>query len=472
MSTPEIIEYAFSLLDKYKSFKTKNNDTFIEVPRTSGRKKCTHVKVGSDKFRDFIELDYISKHGKAIPSAQMASLIRITEAKIRQDSPLVTLHSRVAYIDQKIYINIDGKGSVFSIDKNGCKRVKPEKCKFKHHQSALPFPNPDTDNASLKPLWYTTNMTNIHDKRLTAVWILNSFFANSNNPILVLLAGKGCAKSYSQKIIKLITDPSETLLRTPPKSSEDIVIAAANDHVISYNNISKLSDSMQDDICQVSTGGIYANRKLYTDRSEAISSLKSPMILNGIDNFITKTDLQDRCIFLHPKKIPKEKRRREHDLDAYFVENKHKISGWIVNSLTKVMNHMNTTEQPEELERMADFCFFGHVVEKALDWKKGSFKKAFDRNMKKHAQRYSIQPSAVAIAITELKSNGDLPFSGTMQELLYQLESIDPSISINPRKLSEEIKSIREPILITHNIVISKTSRSGPGNKLTISCDI
>jgi len=471
MSAPDIPVYTQGLLDKYKSFKTKNNNTYIEIPCTNGSDKCTPVLIGSEKFHDHVVLDYLSQYGKAIPPTQMASAIRVLEAKIRQESPFAILHSRVAYIDDCIYINIDGRGSALKINKNGLKRVKSEKCKFNHHQFALPFPKPDIDNASIKPLWNMINITNIHDKRLIIVWLLNTFFANSNNPIPVFIAGKGRAKSYTQKILKQISDPSETYLRVAPKKPDDIAIAAANDYVLSYNNISKLSDSMQDDICQVSTGGIYANRKLFTNRSESISSIKSPIMMNGIGKFITKTDLQDRCLFFHLKKIPKTERRREHDLDAYFQKHKSKIFGWIVTSLIAVMNCMDTIEHPEELERMADFCYFGHVVEKALVWKKGAFKKAFNSNLKKHTQAYTIQPSPVAIAIIELMNNKDLPFKGTMKELLNQLNTIDPSIEISARKLSEEIKSIREPIFITHSIVISKTTRSGSGNKLTITCD-
>lgn len=461
-------EYVNELINNHNTFRTKNNDAYIVIPGINpGTTK--HVCIGESDFNDFIELDHIKRFNEAISSNIKSACTRLLIAMVRQQSQLKEILYRAGYINNTIYLDKDGSGLIFKISAKGFKKIKSNKYKFKQSNSISSLPNPDTNNATLTSFWSVVNIKNKHDKTLVITWMLFTYFIGTNKPILVFTGEKGSAKSYSQGSIMKILDPGDALLRSPPKLNEDIAIAAANSHIISYHNISKLTPRMQDEMCLVSTGGTYANRKKFSDREEVSTGLKRSMMLNGIGNFITADDLQQRCIFISLDEIPRQHIKTELDLDKTFEDNKEAIFGWIVNSLIKIMKHIKSTETPKSLERMADFYHFGHVVEMALNRKKGLFKKAFQANLIKQTQK-EIDSSPIAQSIIELKNENLLPFKGTMNELLNKLKNIDPSISMEARKLSAFLKPLRKPILETHNILISETTRSGPGNKLTISC--
>lgn len=468
MSKFNPIKYSNELYKKHRTFSTKNNNAYIEIP---GNKKGSHIdaRIGDREFDDFLEIDSVNKFKEAITPGRKGACIRYLTAKVRELSKIRETHNRVAMIDNAIYIDSGNDARTIKITAKGVKRPKRSKPKFIQSNLKIPFPDPDNENASLDAFLELVNIKNKHDIQLVITWMLFSFFTGVSKPVLIIQGSKGCAKSYTQSTIKKIIDPSSSLLRTPPRASDDVVIAATNSHVLSYNNVSKLSQAMQDDMCLISTGGTYASRKKFTDLNEVTSDIRRPMMMNGITNFITADDLQQRCIFIHCGEISPSDRKIEQELNEIYEQNKSEIFGWIVNSLIEVMKHMHSTEMPNQLDRMADFYYFGHVVEKALGRKKGSFARAFKANQTAHA-KYRLKASPVALAIIELKHSELLPFTGTMKELLHTLQKIDPFIMMEARKLSADLKEIHEPILEAHNIKIGETTRSGPGNKLTISC--
>ena len=97
-------------------------------------------------------------------------------------------------------------------------------------------------------------------------------------------------------ILKTLIDPGSVPLRSLPDNSRDLLIAAQNSWCLSYNNLSKLSDSYSDDFCRLSTGGGSAYRALYTDGDEIIRAVTKPIVLNGIPSLATRLDLIERAI--------------------------------------------------------------------------------------------------------------------------------------------------------------------------------
>ena len=106
------------------------------------------------------------------------------------------------------------------------------------------------------------------------------------------------------KVLKKLIDPSEPLLRSLPRESRDLYIAASNSWVVSLDNVSGLRIWLSDDLCRLATGGGFATRELYTEDEEKIFSALRPVILNGIEEIATRSDLLDRCILLELPMIP------------------------------------------------------------------------------------------------------------------------------------------------------------------------
>jgi len=225
---------------------------------------------------------------------------------------------------------------------------------------------------------------------------------------------------------------------------------------------------MQDDICMISTGGTYTNRQNYSDRDEVSSDLMRPMMLNGISPFIDAEDLLDRCVIFNLNVIGHSQRKTEVELDEYFQQHHDKLLGWIFNTLQKVLSHIDTITDFKPYCRMTDFAKFGLAVERALGWKKGSFKKAYLRNI--HQTKYRVvSRSKVARAIVRLKENDALPYEGTYKGLLNSFKENGTPIRLNPKLLSEDMKRAKEYLRVVHRIMIVKLPRSSQGNKIRIT---
>ena len=82
-------------------------------------------------------------------------------------------------------------------------------------------------------------------------------------------------------------------MRTPPRDDRDLLIAANNSWVISYDNLSGIPPWLSDALCRLATGGGFSTRELYTDSDEVFFDAMRPVILNGIDHMAERADLAD-----------------------------------------------------------------------------------------------------------------------------------------------------------------------------------
>ena len=98
-----------------------------------------------------------------------------------------------------------------------------------------------------------------------------------------------------------------------PREDRDLVIAASNGHVLACDNVVGLPGWISDTLCRLATGGGFAVRQLYTDQDEVLFDAARPVILNGIEEIVTRPDLADRAVFLTLQPIPEEHRRPEQD---------------------------------------------------------------------------------------------------------------------------------------------------------------
>ena len=94
----------------------------------------------------------------------------------------------------------------------------------------------------------------------------------------------------------MLVDPNLAPLRSLPREDRDLFIAANNGHVIVFDNVSGLPDWLSDSLCRLATGGGFATRQLYTDGDEVLFDAMRPIILNGIEDFVSRPDLADRTI--------------------------------------------------------------------------------------------------------------------------------------------------------------------------------
>ena len=138
---------------------------------------------------------------------------------------------------------------------------------------------------------------------LAVAWVLAALRDKGPYPVLVLTGEQGSAKCTCARMLRAFVDPCKPPLRSVPRNEQDLFIAARNGHVLAFDNLSgAVSVWFSDALCQISTGGSYAARKLYTDGEEAVIDAKRPVILNGIDEVVARGDLDSRTINPDPER--------------------------------------------------------------------------------------------------------------------------------------------------------------------------
>jgi hypothetical protein len=92
------------------------------------------------------------------------------------------------------------------------------------------------------------------------------------------------------------------------------MIAANNGYLLAFDNLSGLPVWLSDALCRLASGGSFAVRQLYSDDEEVLFEAARPILLNGIEEVISRPDLGDRAIFLILAPIGEVQRRPENEL--------------------------------------------------------------------------------------------------------------------------------------------------------------
>jgi hypothetical protein len=196
--------------------------------------------------------------------------------------------------------------------------------------------------------------------------------------VLVLAGEQGTAKSTFSRLLRALVDPNTAPLRALPRDDRDLFITATNGHVLAFDNVSTLPQWISDTLCRLATGGGFAVRQLYTDQDEMLFDATRPVILNGIEDIVTRPDLADRAILMNLEPIPEERRRPEKELWAAFDKACPQILGALLDAVSLGLRRLSETRL-EKLPRMADFALWATACEGAV-WEEGTFWRAYAGN--------------------------------------------------------------------------------------------
>jgi hypothetical protein len=102
------------------------------------------------------------------------------------------------------------------------------------------------------------------------------------------------------------------------------------------------------------------------------------LILNGIEDIVTRPDLADRALFLTLEPIPDERRRPETELWAAFDTEGPLILAALLDAVVEGLKRLPEAHLPK-LPRMADFALWATACETPL-WPAGTFWSAYSGN--------------------------------------------------------------------------------------------
>jgi hypothetical protein len=224
-----------------------------------------------------------------------------------------------------------------------------------------------------------------------------------------------------------LVDPSN-VLRSLPGKEHDLFIAANNSHVLTFDNVSVISNWQSDALCRIATGGGFAARQLYSDDEETTFSVCRPIMMNGIGEIVSRPDLADRSISLTLSPIADENRQTESELWAAYDDAKPAILGSLLDALAEGLRQLPNTKVKGG-HRMADALQWAVACGSAL-WPAGAVEEAWSRN-RGDLEGQMLAGDPVAGALREFMKNRPA-WEGTSTNLLHVLTQVNGAWPLPP----------------------------------------
>ena len=378
--------------------------------------------VNSKALRRWLSRSYYEAHGRAPGSQSLHDAVNVIAGKAICDGPEYEVHLRIAGRGAAIYIDLcDARWRVIEVTAQGWRVLESTDCpvRFVRKRGMMPLPEPEA-GGSIDELRQFVNLPDDDDWRLVVAWLVAALRPKRPYPLLIVNGHQGSAKSSLCRMLRALVDPNVAPLRRPPKDERDLMIAAGNGHVLGYDNLSGIASYLSDALCCLATGGGFATRKLHTDDDEALFTAQRPVMLNGIDEIATRSDLLDRALSITLPAIPADRRVEESILNEQFDQARPRIFGALLDAVSAALANVDGVKL-DRLPRMADFAKWVTAAEPALRWDDGAFMRSYSDN-RQQSTEFAIEASPIGPAVVALME-ARCRWSGTANELLGELET-------------------------------------------------
>ena len=405
--------------ERFALLHDKNGDTYAqdhstgEVARTAGR-----------QFKDRVTAAFFQQHGLAVREQAWREALTTVQALARYEGELQAVHIRVAGSDGRYWVDLcqPGNSRAVEIDAQGWRIVQRAPVVFVRSESMQPMPDP-VHGGSIDTLWSIANVPEAM-RPLVLAWLLDCLRPDTPFPGLELVGEQGCGKSTTAEALRRLIDPSGCNLRSAPKSIEDVFVAAGQNHVVAYENISHLTAPMQDALAILSTGGGFAKRQLFTDADEHVINVRRPWLVNGISICVTQQDLVDRVISVECPVI--EVRQSSSQQWQAFEAQLPQLLGALYSLAAAALHelprvHLAKTDRP----RLVEYVTLGMAMHQANEEDANEFLAQFKKTRIEAVAR-TLDASPVACAVTEFLECNPQGIDAPVKVILRRLEDFKP----------------------------------------------
>lgn len=430
-------------------------------------------RVYSAGYEEWLRSAYWRAKEAGVAETTMKSALATIAAAGINDGEQIDLHVRAAKDDAGYLIDLcDEHWRVVLVTPRGWQVLDRSPAYFTRTQAMRPLPEPQR-GGDIGLLWQHINIP-ANRRVMVLTWLLDSFRPDTPFPVLELVGEQGSAKSTTQAVLRSLVDPNKVMLRGRPKTVEDIFVAAANNWLVSYENLSGLTAEQQDAFCTLSTGGGFASRQLYTNGEEHVMETKRPVVLNGIAVVATRPDLIDRVIHVDMPTIPPEARKDDADTSAAWERDRPKVLGALLDLFADALRVLPTVALPHK-QRMADFERLGEAVARALGFAPGDFQRQYAELVRAGIDR-ALESNPVAQALDKYLAERLLPWNwqgtaGQLYELLTPHAGLDRAAwPRSPKGLADQLRRIA-PAYRAKGIAITHLGHSREGALWRIATD-
>jgi hypothetical protein len=422
--------------------------------------------VDSDEMRDYIrqELWAAGKtmfgEGLTISRSKLAERIDMLKARALFDGPQHEVFLRTgAHHDGALYVDLcDAKWRAIRIGRFGWEVVNTPPIFFHRSKGMLSLPVPEP-GGSIDELLPFLNIAEA-DFVLIVAWLLAALRPRGPYPPLALTGPPGAAKSTLTLLLRSLVDPDSIPLRSPPRNLGDLNVEALYSHCLVFNNVSRVSQWLSDALCRLADGGGSAERQFYTKREMVRFKAARPVILNGIVDFVTAPDLQNRSIIITLAEIAIGNRKTESELFAEFEAARGRIFGALLDRMVVGVKNLPDTKLVNP-PRMAEFCTLS--VACGLE----NFQSRYQQNLLDGTLAV-LEGDELARAIKAMIGRRVKPWIGTATQLAKELKrfGFEPE---NARALSAGLRRIVPSLRIGYGITVKFLPRTGTERRIEIS---
>jgi hypothetical protein len=379
---------------------------------TDGHRETWPIR--SKHFRNWLRRCYYKTTGAAAGAAVIGSALDLLEARAQFDAPERAVNMRVAEHAGRLYLDLaDEHWRAVAIGPDGWRVLGCPPVRFRRSPGMLSLPAPER-GGSIEILRPFLNLSNQNEFVLVVAWLLAALLPDGPYPLLAISGEQGSAKTILSKILRALIDPNVAPVRALSREERELMIAANNGHLLAFDNLSGLPTRLSDSLCRLASGGSFAVRQLYTNDEEVLFQAARPILLNGIEDVISRPDLSDRAISLTLNQIGEVQRRPEAELWREFEIARPRILGAVLDAMVHGLRTLGGV-QLERLPRMADFALWAAACEPAL-WSAGTFARAYGAN-RRAAVECIIDADPVAACVRQIMSECS-SWTGSAADLL------------------------------------------------------
>lgn len=374
--------------------------------------------ITSGDFRNWLTNEFYKAHGEAVSNQPKQDALNTLAARARFEGRKQRVFIRMGESSGKFYYDLgDESWRVVEVDGDGWRVVDKSPVKFIRPSNFKAQVMPER-GGHISELRKLINIEGTRDWTLFVGWLFSCFRASGPYAILSLAGTQDAAKSTTTKMIRLLVDPSNSLVRGHPKEAKDLMVGGKNNFLLAFDNLSHISEELSDSLCRVSTGGGQASREHYTNAEEYLYDVMRPVVMNGIEELATRSDLADRTITVFLPSLRDDQRKDETTLYEEFNNALPRVLGAIFDAVSTAIRELPCTRL-ENLPRMADVAMFVTAGETAFGWEMGTFASAYDE-YRIRAKIDGVEASNIGSAIWELMKA--IPeWRGTAAQLLEEL---------------------------------------------------
>ncbi|TAH33667.1 MAG: hypothetical protein EYC62_06450 [Alphaproteobacteria bacterium] len=448
---PTQAQKLIALTEGMTLFHDPDNTGYAEI-QIDGHTEIWPIR--SSKFKEFLAKKYYELCQGAPSSEASNSAINVIHANAVFGGEKKDVYLRVANFEEKIFFDLcNAEWQAVEISRDGWRIMEVAPVKFRRSKGMAPLSLPQS-GGDINLLRKFLNVGCEEHFILVVAWLLAGIRGQGSLPILAINGEQGSAKSTCARILRTLLDPSTVPLRTLSSDEQSLVIAANNSYIQAYDNISSLPPWLSDALCKLATGGGLTKRKLFEDTDEILLDVKRPVLLNGIESFVSRPDLADRTLAISLLPIPDEHRRTEEELWCSFDAVAPQILGALLDAAVQGLRRLKEIKM-ESLPRLADFARWVTACEEKF-WPPGTFIRAFNANKNEMVEKV-LSEDGVALEIIKLLE-GKSEWVGTATQLLQEITQSNAKNSLfpkNPRAMSGVLERLA-PFLRRYNIEIDR----------------